>query len=314
MALFFMALGGLLIALANLCMRKAIEAGGHARSYILIQLALSGLWTLIAGPLFAHNFAIDSATIFYGLAAGIGLGLFMKFLGIAMARGPSSLTVAFINGSTIFPALILYLLLGRTWGFDYNLQSALGATTLLAALFWATKKDAAKEGKERAPYMKASRRWLIATLGCFSAHIFMLLVVQFRSLSLQDALPSHALILPSSTGTAGFFLPLMFACAWTLQALDAWRITTPPPSRKEWFFGALGGIANGTSIQLVAFGTLKAQMWEISMLFPLYSVSIMVTCNIWSALLYRERVFWPASFLAMAGIALGSIDLSFFVS
>lgn len=309
MALILMVFSGVLVGFGNYCMRRSMDAGGDSRSYILIQLFLSGVWTFCTGPLAAMQWTPSTATVIYGVLTGACLAFFMRFLGQAMARGPVSLTVAFINASTLLPALVFYLLFGKSWGFEYGIATIAGSLIVLFALYQATKKDFVQDSAVPLKN-KLTLPWLYATLGCFFVHTLMLILIQLRSMSLIESVGEHFLLLKSTTQGSEAFLPIMFVSAWIIQWLQSSKEGMKWPIQQEWFFGCLGGLANGSSIQLMAFATLLAAGAQAAMMFPLYSVSIIVTCNLWGSLLYKESVYWPASILAMIGIAVGTIQWS----
>lgn len=311
MALILMLFSGVLVGLGNYFMRRSMDAGGDSRSYILIQLFLSAIWTITTGPLANMEFSTTTPTLIYGVLTGACLAFFMRFLGQAMARGPVSLTVAFINASTLLPALIFYLVFGKSFGFEYKVATALGSLLVLFALFQATKRDFSQDSSD-AQRNRLTFPWLYATMGCLILHTFMLVLIQLRSMSLCEEIGDHFLLLKSSTHGSEAFLPIMFVSAWIIQWLQSSRKGMRWPVQKEWLFGCLGGLANGSSIQLMAMGTFIATGAQAAMMFPLYSVSIIVTCNLWGLLLYKESVYWPASILAITGIAVGTINWSVF--
>lgn len=312
MALILMIFSGILVGFGNYCMRRAMIAGGQSRNYILIQLFLSALWTFALGPLAHMQFAISTSTWIYGALTGLCLAFFMKCLGHAMARGPVSLTVAFINASTLLPALVFFLLFGASWGFEYHLTTFIGSLLVLLALYQATqrefKKNTPTTSNTPAISKQLSMAWLVATFGCFFFHTLMLILIQLRAMSLLTELPEHFLLLKSSTQGSEAFLPIMLMSAWLVRLVDTKKEHFQLPIKQEWFFGGLGGFANGASIHLMAIATMVATGLQGAMMFPLYSVSIIITCNLWSALLYKESVYWPASVLAILGIITGTVN------
>lgn len=303
MALIIMLIGGLFTGFANFCMRRAIDEGGHARAYLVIQLFISGLVAVLTGPIRAGEFGIDTPTFIMGTAGGLLLGGMMKALGMAMASGPASLTVAFINASTAMPAIILYLIWGQNWEFTYSWTCGLGTLMVVFGLFWATglrPKDA----------IGSKPKWLQFTLLAFLGHTLLLCVMQLRAASLKAELPLDPWLMPSHTdpSQSHWFLPLIFLFAWLTQVIDAIASKTPWPKRAELRFGSLGGLGNGVSTCLMIIATTVAHSWESAMIFPLYSVSIILVCNLWGKHLYGENIHWKANWLCILGLIIGTIQ------
>ncbi len=46
------------------------------------------------------------------------------------------------------------------------------------------------------------------------------------------------------------------------------------------------------------------------MLFPIFSVTLIVGCNLWGKWLYKEQVHWKANAVCIGGLLLGTVDWS----
>lgn len=290
---------GLFTAIANLCMRRSIDVGGNTNGYLLMQLLISGMLATWMHPIQNHAYELDGATAALGLSAGICLAAVMIFMGRSLARGPSGLSVAFINSSTVVPAAIMFFIFGHTYGFSFEIKHIVGCFLVVVGLFWASTTTL---------QVKNLFPWARAITIVFIAHVALLLLMQYRALLLKSQLPLDPTLLPFhiQESTSHWFLPIMFAVAWLIQFKVFMKAGSKGLSFKELGYGTLGGLANGLSAILLVQSATRALPHELTLNFPLYSVSIVLVCSLWSLALYKERVNWPAILLSASGILLGS--------
>jgi hypothetical protein len=126
--------------------------------------------------------------------------------------------------------------------------------------------------------------------------------------TLQEVLPSHILIPFSCPPDADkWFMPALFFFAWVYQAIHFCCAEKRLPRAPEIVGGSLGGIANGISTFFLLQATIVASQTEKIMLFPMFTVVIIVLCNLYGKLFYKETIPWKANALAALGIFIGTI-------
>ena len=107
-----------------------------------------------------------------------------------------------------------------------------------------------------------------------------------------------------------WFMPMIFLAAFLVQALifminEKWRL-----KKGEVLYGILGGVANGVGTFFMIRATEVSTSFEHAMIYPIFSVSIIVLCNLWGQWLYREKVNWFATAICLLGILVGTINWS----
>ena len=80
------------------------------------------------------------------------------------------------------------------------------------------------------------------------------------------------------------------------------------PKGAECFYGFIGGGANSISTFFLIWATEVASSLENIVIFPIFSVAIIVICNFWGQRLYQERVNWKACQVCALGLLVGTID------
>lgn len=300
-ALLTMILAGFLVSLTNACMRKSVDVGGHARSFVIVQLSLSCLVAFLMGPVQAGHYEIAAPSLFLGLLAGFLLGAMMLSLGRSLEFGPSGLSFAAVNASSCAPGIIMTLIFGAALGFPYNLTNAIGTLMVLSGLFWAGNSHSKA---------KDYKHWLFYVLSAFSLHTALMCLMQWRALMLRPDIQVQGYKIPFALqeASAQWFTPLMFFVAVLFQFFTYLKHSKHWPDRKEIFYGALGGISNGLAMYLMVKATRLATPLESVMLFPFFSVTIIAVANCFGQLVYKEKVNWPATGLAITGLLIGTID------
>jgi len=198
------------------------------------------------------------------------------------------------------PAVILALLFGAAFGHTYTLTNAVGGVLVLMGILWAGLTSVKTEKR---------RVWSFFSSQSFLLHTLFLVYLQWWAMLLNEQLPLKA-ILPFHINTphVHWFMPSIFFMA----ALFQWAIflrnsPTKRLTRQEFTYGAISGISNGLCAFFLILAPQVAAHWQNAMLFPIYSVGIVVFCNLWSQLLYKERVNWKANGLCMTGLLIGTI-------
>lgn len=301
MAILLMLVAAVLVALSNLAMRRSIDAGGSARAFLVLQLSLSFVTVFLLNPVRTGNYVWDTTSGGLGLAGGLILGVMMWTLGQALQKGPPGLTFAALNSASVMPAIVMACLFGTAWGHSYTTWNGLGSILVVLGLFWAgwSSTDAVEK-----------RLWVVFAFMAFLLHVLFLSFMQWRALMLtpDEVVATPLLPFHLHESTSQWFMPMIFVAATLIQLIvylvAEWRL----PNRDEVFWGILGGVANGGGTFFLIRSTEVAQMWEAAMIFPIFSVSVIILCNIWGQLLYREHVNWRANSICLGGLIIGTVD------
>jgi len=295
-----MVIAALLIAVANLCLRKSIDRGGTTKAYLMIQLSLSSLIMILLNPVRTGDYSWNLPMALFGLIGGILLAGVMTFLGKAFENGPPGLSVAMLNCSSVMPILVLVLLFGSRFGFFYTLWNAVGSILVIIGICWASW-----EGGE----IGSKKKWLIFVGLTFFVHIAYLVFLHWRALLIN--FPGQAGLgfsLKPGVANTQWFMPIVFFSAALIQTYIFFTREKRLPYKTEMLYGILGSFANGVGAFLMIKGTEVSTSYEHAMLFPIFSVTVILGCNLWGRWLYQEKVHWKANALCMGGLLIGTID------
>jgi hypothetical protein len=257
---------------------------------------------ILLGPLRTGHFTLEVPTVWIAIITGVVLGAMMWSLGKALEKGPAGLTFATLNSATVVPGLVMMLFFGTLWGFQYSIWHAIGSAFVLAGLFWAatTLQHAARKPL-----------WGSLVTIVFLLHVLLLTLLQWRALLLKEPVEECVLI-PCRLfhESSQWFTPLVFLTA-TLIQMGIFRSTERRSfKRQELFLGSIGGVANGIAIYLLVVAPEIATPWQNAMIFPLFAVSVIILCNLWSQWLYREKINWLATGVCLLGIVVGTFNWS----
>lgn len=295
-----MALAGVFTALSNYFLRRSIDAGGSSRAFLLVQLTFTFIVAILLNPIRSGRFHFNPEMAWLGLFAGIILGVMMICLGKALECGPAGLTVALLNASTVFPILGMVLFFGSEYGFEYTLWNGVGSIVVVLGLLWAGFQTF-KRG--------AMGKWLFFATSAFALHILLLCVMQWRFVLIS--FPGQTAMftsLSAQEAASQWFMPMMFLSAAIIQLVVYLRQESRPPLPQEVRFGLLGGVVNGIGTFFMIKSTEIATSLEQAMIFPIFAVMIVLVCNLWGQLLYKEHVHWRATALSIGGIIIGTLN------
>lgn len=300
MGIQLMLVAGLLIALSNLFMRRSIDAGGSSKAYIMVQMGLSVFIMILLNPVRTQDFSWNTPIALFALAGGGLLAAVMGFLGKALENGPPGLSVALLSCSSVMPILMLVMLFGAQFGFVYTLWNGLGSILVITGVCWAGW-DVVE--------IPNWRKWLLFVTLTFFAHAVYLVFLQWRTLFInfpsQNGLGFH---FSSEAASTQWFMPMVFLSAATIQTAIYFRSEKKWPNRNEVYYGLFGSIANGLGAFLMIKATEVSTTLEHAMLFPIFSVTLILGCNLWGKFLYKEAVNWKANALCIAGLFIGLVD------
>ncbi len=293
-------IAALFVALSNLCMRKSIDAGGSSKAYLMVQLFFTFLVAILLNPVRTGDYAWSNCMAGFGLAGGIILAGVMASLGRALETGPSGLTFAMLNTSSVMPVIIMVLVFGEKFGFTYTLTHGIGSLVVIAGLFW-IGYETVRTGK--------MARWFTFAFSAFAFHVAFLVFMQWRALFIHYPGATELMLsFDMDDAVSQWFMPMVFCAAAFVQALIYFMSQKKLPNRTEILYGLLGGAANGVGTFLLIRATEVSSPFEHAMIFPIFAVAIIVFCNVWSQWLYREKIKWAASALCILGILIGTLD------
>lgn len=300
MGIQLMFLAGLLIAISNLCLRRSIDSGGTSKAYLMMQLGMTVLVMILLGPVRTGNYQWDTGMSVFALAGGILLAAVMGFLGKALENGPPGLSVAMLNCSSVVPILVLVILFGAQFGFYYTLWNAIGSVLVILGICWAGWDGSG---------LSSRRKWLTFVSLSFFTHVAYLVFLNWRALFINFP-GKNGLGFSFSPEAANmqWFMPIIFAVAASIQAFLFFSKEKRWPNRSEFSYGMFGSLAHGVGSYTMLKATEVATSIEHAMLFPIFSVTIIIGCNLWGKWLYKEQVNWKANAVCIGGILLGTVD------
>lgn len=299
MGLLFSAIAALLASISNLFLRRSIDAGGSSRGYLVVQLTFSFVMMILLNPIRTQDYGWNGMSVSLGLLGGVFLGLLMWSLGKALETGPAGLSIAILNTASVMPAVVLTLLFGSLFGHSYNVFVGAGSVLVLGGIFWASWTRE-KGGNQRL--------WGIFVFTLFLVHTLFLLYLQWWAMVLNHDLPLVKLLpMHIEPINIQWFMPALFLMA----ALVQWLFYLMHPGTKklqkaEISYGIWGGVANGACNFFLILAPQVATHWQNGILFPVFSVGIILICNLWAQLLYKEKVNWKANALCVLGLVIGS--------
>ncbi len=298
MGIFFAALAAILASISNFALRRSIDAGGSSKAYLVTQLTFSFVIMILLNPVRTDNYVWDGTTVQMGLLGGLILGALMWGLGKTLEKGPPGLTFAILNTSSVMPAILMALLFGAAFHHPYTLFNGIGSLLVVLGLFWAgwtTEKNPNKT------------TWILFALFIFAIHTLFLVFLQWWAMVLKTDLPPSSLIpFQLDASRTAWFMPAIFFVGALFQWIVYFASHHRMPKGKEILFGILGGFANGACTFFLILAPQKAAPWENAMIFPVFSVGIILICNGWAQLLYKEKVNWWANAVCTLGLVIGT--------
>ncbi|MBS0621006.1 MAG: hypothetical protein JSS61_06070 [Verrucomicrobia bacterium] len=300
MGIFLMVIASLFVAISNLCMRRSVDAGGSSKSFLMIQLSLVFLVAVLLNPVRTGDYHWSGCMAIFGVASGILLAVMMICLGKAVEKGPPGLTFAALSSSTVMPMILMVLFFGAPFGYIYTLFNGLGSLLVVLGLFWAAWQGRSSEKKQS---------WASFVTGAFVLHALFLMMMQWRALFLNFP-GENGLFLSFDMDDAKsqWFMPAAFFVAALVQVIIYMATQKRWPSRPEVLYGIIGGLTNGTGTFLMIRSTEVSTPLEHAMIFPIFSVGIILFCNLWGQRLYKEKVNWAACGCCVLGVLVGTLD------
>lgn len=300
MALFLMLLAAVCAAITNFFMRKSIDSGGTTRAYLAIQMMIALLIVLMLGPAKNPGTSFEWAIAILGLGSGLLLALMLYSLGKALEKGPPGLTFSILSSATIVPSIVLALIYGETLGCNYTMAHGIGSLLVVLGLFWA---GSGLQG------MQDKKKWIQFSFAMFALHVALLVIFQWRGILM--GLENPELIASAFTKqvlSSQWYLPMLYLAAFVFQMTIFLKNKNPMPTKQEWVCGVGGGLGNGLCTFLMIFGSEVATDGERAVMFPLFSIATIVFSNLWSQILYKEKINWKASQVCAFGILIATVN------
>jgi drug/metabolite transporter (DMT)-like permease len=286
MGIQLMIVAALFVAASNLCMRRSIDAGGSSRAFLMIQLTIVFFVAVLLNPVRTGDYHWSPLMPLIGVCGGILFGMMMICLGKSLEFGPPGLTFAVLNSSTVMPMIFMVLFFGASFGYVYSPYNGAGSLLVVIGLFWAGRSARSSE---------KMFSWAACIISAFVLDSCYLTLMQWRGLLLH---------INAHDANSQWFMPAIFFTAALIQICTQKR----RPNRHEVAYGVLGGIAKGFGVFFMIWATEASTPLEHAMLFPVFSVSVIVTCNLWGQWLYKEKVNWLANALCVIGLLIGALD------
>lgn len=299
MGLVFVLIAALLAAFCNLLLKMSIRSGGSSQGYLAVQVTFTFLVMIFLEPARAHNFHIHLPVIVIGMIGGLILGFFFWAFGRALETGSASVTIAALNATSLVPGFVLAGGFGVAFGHILTGCHLWGTALVLLGVLWAGRASVTHT---------MHRGWYTFLIVMFLCHSLYLIFLQWWAMLLNPHLPPHRLLPSLHSDDIYWFMPSIFFVAALFQIGILIQKERKWPSRQEMLFGLWGGIANGVCSYFLILAPQVAAPWENALLFPTFSVGIILLCNGWSHWLYREHVHWKACTLSIIGIFVGALS------
>lgn len=304
MGIFFAFLAAILASTSNFCMRRSIDAGGSSKAYLMVQLTFSFVVMILLNPVRTGDYGVSAAPLTLGLVGGVLFGLLMWGLGKTLEKGPPGLSLAVLNTSSVMPAILLAFLFGPAFNHPYTLSNGVGSLLVAIGLIWAgwtSQKNASKS------------IWALFAALIFFVHTAYLIFLQWWAMILKADTPYSKLLPFHLDGShIQWFMPAIFFVGALFQWIIFFTRRHAYPNKSEIMYGIFGGLANGGCTFFLILAPQMAKSWENAMIFPIFSVCIILICNLWAQSIYKEKVNWKANLLSLSGLIIGTIAWSTF--
>ncbi len=305
MALFLACAAAILCALHNLFMRRSVDSGGTTKAFLVFVEGFSILVAVLLGPIKTGNYEWSHSIGMIGIIAGVFLGIMMWALGRAMEQGPPGLTVAYLNSSAVVPAVIMVMLFGGAFGHSYQWWNGMGSMLVVGGLFWAVWQATQNH--------KNKSFWIMFASVAFACHVMFLVILQWRAMLINPNMPGSRLLpFRIDAAQSEWFMPMIFVAATIFLVYQFVKDEARLPKKQEIAYGFYGGVCNGACTYFLIKAAQIATPWENAMVFPIFAVSLIMLCNTWGKVLYKENVHWKAMGLCLFGLFVGTMDWKVF--
>ncbi len=293
-------LAALFAAIVNFCLRKNSEFQKSPRGYLALYFVVSFLTSFIFHELNFRSISYKIGAI--GIAAGLLNLLMMLLIARAVQIGPSGLTFAFQNSASMFPALFLFFVFGKSFGFTMHANLIVGFCLLTIGLFLLVRKE--KISIKSFPF----KNWLVLAIGILLIQGIILSIFQWRTLLLECPAQNHLLI-PWNCSIAEdrWFMPGFFLIPAVMLLVSFFFRERRWFSSRELLLGIIAGIFNGGATFCLLLATRVANPNFRPILFPLFACAVIFLCSLWGKKYYREPIEWGGMAICLVGVLIGSL-------
>lgn len=296
----------LLAAAANFFFRRNLEKGGTSNAFLSLYFFVSLVLSVIYQPelLLAHfSLVLFLLGFFTGFLNFVMLSLTAKSFQI----GPPGLTLTFQNAGCIFPGLFLCLIFGASFGFSLTPWIIAGLFLIVFGLFLSSRTYRKLSSETGSPTAKTVYgKWLFCVIGVMSVQGLILTIFQWRVLLFRCNENPHWLIPWACLEQEDvWFIPAFFLVPTVCQFFVFWKKERRKFSLNEAIYGSTAGGLNFACTVLLLLATKSSGTLKKEMLFPLFTISVILLCNIWGMRVYKEKVNWIGISVCVAGVLVG---------
>lgn len=152
-------------------------------------------------------------------------------------------------------------------------------------------------------------KWLLCVIPVMVLQGLILTLFQWRVLLFKCHENTHWLIPWTCQKEEDvWFIPAFFLVPTLSQLFLFWKKEGRKFSSSEVTHGLTSGGLNCACTALLLLATKTEGVLKKEMLFPLFTISVILLCNIWSTKIYKERVNWIGIILCVAGVLIGLIQ------
>lgn len=300
MGIFLVLIAAAFCAGSNFCMRRSLDRGGTTRAFLVMQMSIACLVSILVGPIRTGQFSLNSSMLILGVFSGLIYSFMFESLGKALERGPAGLTFSILSAATVMPAIVMSAYFGSSFGYTYTIWHAVGSLFVLSGLFWAGR---GLKG------LQNLRSWMIFAASMFALHVCLLVIFQWRALLLNLPHPEELISwFTSEQIQSQWFMALMYGTAMICQAYVFFTQERRRLQAAEVTNGILGGAANGIGTFFLIWATEAASSLENAVIYPIFSVMIILFSNFWSQKVYQESVNWRACQVCALGLLIATVD------
>lgn len=305
MAIWLVLISAAFAAGQNFFMRKSVDTQGSTEQYLPLQLSVSCLFVALLNLNFTQLTVYDPKTVMVGLGLGALLGTFLWALGESLKTGPASLSIALVNSSSVLPAVLMAALFGASLGHPYTIWNLIGSLLVVGGILSTSSLGGGFQDR---------KKWFLRVVLSLSAFVLFSAGLQWRVLLEQGA--SHPLVPFTLKAEGGhYFMPAIFLSASLIQwGVYFFSKNRQALARDTLKMAVFGGISNGSSMYFMIWGSLLAFGWQNAVYYPIFSLAVILFCNLWGKILYEEKIPYLPNALCISGLIIGSVQWSGIVS
>ena len=298
-----------LAALSNFFFRRNLEKGGTSSAFLSLYFFASLLFSVLFSPALLGS-PFSPAMALAGCFAGFLNFMMLTLTAKSFELGPPGLTLTFQNASCIFPGLLLCSFFGPSFGFFLTPWLVIGFTLIGLGLYLSSRTYGRMSSETLSGQSKANfGKWLLCAISVMALQGLILTLFQWRVLLFNCGKSTHPLIPCSCRSEEDiWFIPAFFLIPTLSQLFLFWKKERRKFSLAEMIYGSMAGGLNCACTVLLLLATKTEGVLKKEMLFPLFTVSVILLCNIWGMKIYKEKVNWIGIILCILGVLIGLIQ------